>query len=290
VTLLASVLPGLLLGLSPPAPRPPLPAVAIVGLLRGKAFVTAPPSRSRVPLAVFQRLPAGSQVETDANGTLVLVFWSGRRYSIGDEARCTLGEDELRASRGVVTALSPLPPLPALARIRADERAGSRAAAVRIRGDRIETLHPRHGESAPIAGTVLRFERVADAGRYLLEVRDEAGGTIWQLATAENRVALPPGTLKPETRYSWTVRTLGAAGPVARGEAEFTTLGAQAERERSALKAVLESMGDAPSLALLAEVDRELGLVAEASEGAERALRNVGDDAALRDALQALLR
>jgi len=287
ISLSASAL-GLLVWAAPAGPaapeEPPVP-VAIVTRLRGTASLAGSPS-GRTSLSLFQRLNAGGQLEVGPDSDLVVVFGNGRRYLLGHGAVALLGREELFGRRGPVTALSPLPPLPTLARIRADERAGSRAAAVRIRGERIDGLHPRSGESAPVSGAVLRFERVSGAARYRVEVRDEAGG-LWQLTTAETRVAVPPGLLKPEARYSWTVRTVDRAGPMAGGEADFVTLSAALEAQRAALKEALEGMGDASSLALLAEVDRGLGLVAEASEEAKLALRGAGDDTTLRDALQA---
>ena len=86
------------------------------------------------------------------------------------------------------------------------------------------------------------------------------------------------------------MRTLDRIGQAARAVAEFVTLEEKPARARATLKASLDAAGDAPSLALLAEIDRGLGLLAEARDGFRAALARAPGDSGLREALEALER
>src|SRR5262245_17336500 len=162
--------------------------------------------------------------------------------------------------------LRDVPSLSLLLPIAKQDKPGLSAGAVRIRAERIAGLYPRHGTATLAGATVLRFAPVQGAAKYRIEVQDRHGTLVFAAETADSPVRLPPGALQPGRRYDWTVRTLERAGPVAQGDESFATLPAQQAAAREALRQALEKEGSAGALALLAEIDRSLGLLAEAHE------------------------
>jgi hypothetical protein len=118
-----------------------------------------------------------------------------------------------------------------------------------------------------------------------VEVEDDEGVVVFQVEVGTPSVQVSPGVLKPGARYSWVVRTLRGSRPPARGAAEFVTLAAGVAERRAALRRALAT-DDPSSLPLLAEIDRELGLLIEARDTFRAALAVVPDDESIRDALQ----
>jgi hypothetical protein len=272
------------------AGQEPKSAVAIVSAITGTASVTIPPEKREVPLRLFDWLPPGSSIEVARGSMMILVFAGGARYELGQAARVTLGTSSLASASGLVRSLAAVPPLPAVAPIAKSDRAGARAAVIRIRGGTIAGLYPDDGASTLPESTVLRFTPIPGASRYSVEVETESGTTVFQVQTQSSTVSVSPGILKEGARYYWQVRTLDTVGQAARGGAEFVTLEAEPARARATLKASLEAAGDAPSLALLAEIDRSLGLLAEARDGFRAALDRAPGDGGLRQALEAVER
>jgi hypothetical protein len=164
-----------------------------------------------------------------------------------------------------VWALPRFLPLPRLAPIAEEEQPGLSAGAVRIRGERIEGLYPRHGAATLAEATILRFEPVAGSEKYQVEVQDRKGNIVFAIETTNSSVNTMRA-LHPGMRYAWTVRTLERVGPVATGQADFVTLSAEEAKTREALRKAVEVAGDSASLALLAEVDWSLGLWIEARD------------------------
>ena len=262
---LAPILSLVLLALA----RPPEP-VAIVYSLTGTAKL------ADRPLHRFDRLPAGTTVEVGPASRLALAFASGVRYELGEGARVRLGKTDLASRAGLVNALPRVPPFPILAAISKEDRPGARAGAVRIRGEEIDGLSPRDGAAAVSDETVLRFKPVESGGRYRVEVQDGEGRTVFQADVEALPVRVPGNVLRPGARYGWTVRTLGRPGPVAHAEADFVTLSADDAQVREALRAALEAEGTGDSLALLAEIDRSLGMLPEEDLAEARELSALG--------------
>lgn len=267
----------------------PVPAeapVAVAVSLAGDVSVQAPPSSPPRALRRFDWLPAGAKIAVGPASTLVLAFADGSRRELLENARASVGAKGLVSTAGTVRDLSSLPPLPELPPLAADSGA-SRAGAVRIRGLRIAGLYPREGWSVRADAAVLRFDPVPAARRYRVSVEDETGATVLDAERDEPSLDVAPGTLKPGARYYWRVRTLSAAGPGHRGEAEFTTLDAEGSARRARLAEALRGEG-AAGLALLAEIDRGLGLVLEARDELRAATEAAPTDASLREALERL--
>src|SRR6185295_17910572 len=97
--------------------------------------------------------------------------------------------------------------------------------------------------------------------------------------TTTSAVILPSGVLQPGTRYQWTVRTL--VGSLTRGEADFITVPLRTAEAREALRRAVEAEGGIDSLALLAEVDRCLGLLPEARDELREVIRGSAGAAVL---------
>jgi hypothetical protein len=262
--------------------------VAIACAVSGRASVAAPTGERTRALRLFDWLSAGSVVDVARESSVTLVFASGARYELGERAKATLGTSSLASSTGPVRRLEPLPPLPRVSPIADSARAGARSGAVRIRSATIAHLYPDRGAATLADSTVLRFTPVRNASRYRVEVETETGASVFQGETESPTVAIAAGILKPATKYYWQVRTMDSVGQVARGSAEFVTLGSETARARAALEAALAGAGEAASLALLAEIDRSLGLLVEARDEFRAALARAPGDVALRHALDRL--
>jgi hypothetical protein len=254
--------------------------VALVFSLQGEATRKAPAQRWR-PLRLFERLSAGTIVEVRPGSRLALAFANGHLYELGERSRATLGADDLAARSGPVRALPSAPLLPVFP-IAEEENAGGNCGATIVRGESIQGLYPCGGAATFAAATVLRFAPVDGAGKYRIEVQDLDGALVFATETTDSSVHLPSEVLQPGRSYSWKVRTVERAGPVAEGgEARFVTLPARLAEAREALRRSIAAMGDPASLALLAEVDRSLGLRREARDELQAALRAAPEDAGL---------
>ena len=288
---------GVLVAISSGAPadgaETPQP-VAIVYLLAGDAWLTAPDTARR-PLRLPEHLPAKTTVEVGPGSRLMLAFVSGLRYELGERSRVTLGPGDFSLKSGPVRPLPRFPPLPLIWPIAAEDNPGLRAGAVRIPAVRIRTesvrrLYPDHGAATLAEATVLRFEPVESAGKYRVEVQDSQGKVAFTKDTTTVTLDLPKGVLQPGMRYVWTIRTLEREGAVAQGKAYFVTLSAKVAEEREALRKALEAEGDSASLALLAEIDRSLGLLAEARDGLQAVINGSPGETGLTETLAELER
>lgn len=261
--------------------------VALVYWLRGEATLTVP-SEERRALRLFDRLPAGTIVEAGPGSRLALAFANGRRYEFGERSRATLGPADLSLRIGLVRALLSVPSLPRLLPIAEEERPGLRPGAVPIRAEKITGLYPHRGAATLAGATSLHFEPVEGAGKYRVEVHDRQGNVIFEAETASSTMNLPAGVLQPGLRYDWTVSTIDRVGPVVRGSAGFMTLAPDLAEAREALRKAVQKEKDGASLALLADVDRSLGLLLEARDGLRAAVERSPGNAALAEELAAI--
>jgi hypothetical protein len=273
---------GLIVLLSVPAGAAARTAepVAIVYSLIGKASISAPEPR---PLRLFDRLPAGTILEVGPGSRLAIAFVSGRRYELG-KSRVILGPEDFASLNGAVRSLPRLPPL-LLSPIAAEDRPGPRAGALRIRTERITGLYPRRGAAVLAGEAVLVFAPVEKGGRYRVEVQDNQGQVVFRADAEAPSVRVPRKVLLPGTVYSWMVRTLDRPGPLARGEANFVTVPDHVARMREELRIALAAEGNGESLALLAEIDRSLGMLLEAREELRAVLAKSPENIALAEEL-----
>ena len=269
--------------------KEPKPAVAIICAVTGTASVTVPGEKPAT-VRLFDWVSAGSVIKVAQGSRLTLVFASGARYELGEKAQATAGTGSLASSSGPVRQIDRVPPFPPFSPIAKRARAGPQYGAVRIRGAVITHLYPDSGATTIADSTVLRFTPLPDASRYRVELQTANGASVFQVETQSPIVSISPGVLTPGAKYYWEVRTLDRIPQVARGAAEFATLDPDTVRARATLKESLEGAGDTPSLALLAEIDRRLGLLVEARDALRAALAKAPHDVALREALDGLER
>jgi len=264
--------------------------VALASLVSGSVSVVEP-GRERRVVGRFDWLPPGALVEVAVGSSVTLAFATGTRFELGPGSRATLVVGGLGDSSGPVSVLPPLPPLPRIQLAPAGR--ADRTMAVRTRGTRITGLYPADDAAALADEVVLRFSPVAGAASYRLEIEGEDGTSVFRVETVSTTVKVSAGVLKAGMRYQWTVRTIGGTsmdqGPLARGDADFSTLSSETLTARARLREAFAG-SDAPSLAFLAEIDRELGLWWEAREGFQEALAKAPTDAAIRAALSAVER
>lgn len=261
--------------------------VAIVYHLSGTASATA--HGATTPISLFARLPAGAVIRTGVDSRVTLAFSNGNRCELGPTARTSLTAKDCVSSSGPVRRLSPVPPLPHVPRTVVDATKDKGYAAVRVRTNETRNLYPHAGAATLANETILRFSVLNDA-EYQVKVIDQSGRAIFDSTTRSGEVRAPTGLLKPDTRYSWTVRMLVPSGPAEAGREQFTTVPAEAAGRRGVLRESLLASDDASSLALLAGIDENLGLLWEAREELGQALAKDPGDENLRKALERVAR
>jgi hypothetical protein len=261
--------------------------VAIVYQVSGTASATA--NGATKPVLLFTRLPAGALVFTGKDSRVTLAFSNGNRCELGAAARTTLTARDCTSSSGPVRRLSPVPPLPLVARTVPDATNDEGYAAVRVRANEIHGLYPHAGTATLADETVLRFV-ASDGGEYHAKVADPDGSKILEVSTRSGEVRVPAGILRPATRYSWTVRTLTRSGKPESGSAQFTTVSAESAKRRDALRETLLASNESSALALAASIDEALGLQWEAREELRQAAAKDPGDQSLREALERLSR
>jgi hypothetical protein len=260
-------------------------AAALVVSTSGRpAFGSASGADAR-PLHAFDWLAAGALIVSDRESSAVVALANGRRFEIGPDTRVRVGRESLEVLKGRVLEQARVAPLPRLAALSPEVRPGSRAGALRIRGRRIHDLYPAGDATVRRDGALLGFSTLPGIARYEVEVEDEEGEVVFRAETPGPTVAVSPEALRPGARYRWQVKGASALGP-ARAEAEFSTLDEEEAAARQRLRASLEGTADAESLALLAEVDRGLGLLREARETFARALESSPGNESLRAAIE----
>lgn len=255
----------------------PAKPVALVYSLAGEVALTAP-AEARRPLRLFDRLATGSTLEVSPGARLALAFAKGRRYELGERSWAKLGPADLVSHSGPVRSLPAVPPFPRLLPIAKEEQPGLSAGAVRIR-----YTAPEEGRRPPrlldgltlAAGPVARLALAFVTGRYELSVRPRAPRRPADLSSRSGPVRSLPIA---------EVEQPGLSAD-ATGRADFVTLPPEQAKEREALRKAVETAGEGALLALLADVDRSLGLLIEARDELRVVVRGAPGDADLAEAL-----
>ncbi len=248
-----------------------------LSLKQGKA------ARSIGPL---EWLPSGSTLDC-GNQTALVALAGGRRFELSPGARVRVRADGLEVLAGAARELARVAPIPRVARLAAHEKAGTRSAAMRIRGRRIRALYPREDAVTLAEATTLRFSLAPGITEYHVEIEDDEGATVFHVSTRGGEVLVARDVLQPGRLYRWSVRG-GSAEGLARGEAEFSTLEVDAAKARQTLRESVGTSEEVGGLALLAEVDRQLGLLLEARDGFARALERAPGASELSAALASI--
>lgn len=256
------------------------PLAALVSDLTGTVTVRASGTGDARALQRFDALVPGNTLEVGRDSTCLVVLASGQRYELGPAARATLEATRLVRTSGPVTQLPAWPTLPRLAALDGTRPSGP-PGGIRLRGDVVAGLRPS-GTVTRAQQTVLSFQAVNGATRYKLVVEDEAGREVFAVEVSTTRTPVPPDVLTAGRPYYWTVETLDKVGAVARGSGRFTTLSPDAEQAREVLRRTVGTSNAPDTVALLAEIDRRLGLVEEALNGFAQALARDPGNARLR--------
>ena len=257
---------------------------ALISELTGTASLQEHASAAPSPIERFALLPEGSILRVGRDSRAVVVLSRGKRFALRAKAHATVHADRLTAASGSIEELPTLPALPPLVALEA--HAPKALGGVRLRSSTIVGLHP--SGSAVLARVTLRFTQVPGAATYRVEIEDENGRVIFGVQTTSPAVQVPSDILEAGAAYYWTVRTIDRPGAQAQGSAEFRTLRTEEARAREDLKRRLHEEGDASSVALLAAIDRHLGLHHESLEGFRAALARSPDDEALKEAVRQL--
>ena len=271
--------------LSRQAPSASGKRAGLISELSGRASVRKDPAAASSTVERFAAIADGAVLELGPDSRVVLVLARGKRFELGAQARVSVHADRLGSASGPVRELPSLPALPRLVPL--DAKAPKALGGVRLRSTLVAGLSPA-GSSALAMRTTLRFTPVEGAATYRIEVEDEQGRVVFSVQTTSAAVSLPSDVLQPGAGYYWTVRTIDRVGPQARAAAEFTTLRQDQAQAREELKRRLHEEGGVSSLALLAAIDRQLGLYEEALDGFRAALALAPDDEALKDAVNEL--
>jgi hypothetical protein len=252
--------------------------VAIVCSLSGEAFVQV--GAGRTPLTLFMRLKPGAVVQTAEASNVVVTFFNGHRFELGQRASGAVGPDGLRQTSGPVRRLVSVPAVIEIAPIARADNPGTRLAATRIRtGARdgpVANLYPSAAAASVSDATTVRFDAVPGYERYKVDVEDATGNNVQSLETAATAIRIPRDVLQPGSSYYWRVRTMDAGKPVLQGDAVFSTLSLEDESRRRAFEAHVDASGETSLRLLLAELNRVLGL---RDEACVELLAALGEDA-----------
>ncbi len=253
-------------------------SVAVVETLSGRV------TQNHVAVSNLEWLAKGATLDIGLKSNATVILLSGRRFELGSGAQATVTADALTDTKGPIKELKPLPPIPAPAPLA--DRSATASGAVRFRGPNdVRNLYPREGMTAIADSINLTYSPVADASAYRVEIQDEDGNSVANWQTTATRVAIP-GMLKPGSHYSWHVRAIGRAGIIGNGSASFVTLTKQeTERRTSFFTAIRQESAHATALGLMAGLDFRIGLLHEAQEGLQAALKLQPGDAGLQRAL-----
>ena len=254
---------------------------AVVVSLTGDASAFSPSARAAA-IHALDWLDAGVRIEVHPKSTLKLIMVSGRTYELGAGAKATISADALTAFNSQVRELKALPPIPRLPAIANTAADVPGATAIRG-GSRVRNLYPHHA-AAIASGVKLSFAPLPDASNYTVTLEDDEGNLLFRVSTPATRVEVPGEALKPDSHYSWRVRAFGGGQVLGEGNAQFVTISKDDMDRRSAFGSALNTEDDVTRLALIAGVDQQIGLLAEACDEFQTALGIRPSDPALQRA------
>jgi len=257
-------------------------SAAIIASITGEARVRSGAASSRV--AILDRLGPGVTIETGAKSAAVVLLGNGRRWELGERARASVDENVITPLSGPIRELPRLPPIPKPAPIAGNP--GDVPGAVRFRGPSPpRSLYPFAGASVLRDSVRLSFSEVPGASLYRVVLADGEDSVLWRRQTASTSVAVPANLVKPGGSYVWHVQAMGQGAVLGEADARFAALSSQTATDRRNFAAAISAQ---PGLrALLASIDLQLGLFAEAVDEFSDALRDSPGDPDLQRALTA---
>lgn len=216
-------------------------------------------------------IEANAHIQVKPKSALSIVFENGRCFELEGGARGTSQPNGLTATSGPVREGKTLPPIPKPAPIKNVASSVSGAARFRNGAKDVRELYPHRASALP-ARVKLSFSPVEDATVYNIVITNSDGDAVLNMNTGGTVVNVSPDVLEPGARYLWRVRAMGAGGQLSSGDAEFVTLSRESAEQRAKFAEGIESLEPAMRLALMANVDLRLQLLAEACEEYEKAL------------------
>jgi hypothetical protein len=253
-----------LLGLSSMLLPAEEPAAGVLESVSGTATVTYP-DRHSARAQVFDWLTPGTLIQTGPAARVLIVLENGQRYELSKSSRARLEKGSLHRIAGNLRPLPALAAMPKLAAI-ADTLSTTRGGVVRIRGPKLKHCYPVANAAILSSRPVLTFEPIPAVTSYLIEIENDEGTVIHRTQSSGTPVTLAAGILKPGSKYYWEVRGVVSEADGPQCGAGFSVLPLEDETRRAALETAVRKAGDPDSLALLAEIDRRLGLLREARD------------------------
>jgi len=261
-------------------------SVAVVASLSGSAAARPPGAREKAAVSALDWLSEGMTLEVGPRSQAVLILLNGQRYELGAGAKAMLSAGAAPKITGIARELTALPPIPKPAAVAADSAPTPGAPRLRGPDDISGSLYPRAGMVAVPDKVSLRFKAVPNATSYRVALESDGGDSLLNVTTESTEVSIPNGTIEAGARYYWRVRAMRSGTAIGAGMAEFTTLSAEGALQRTEFANALGANSNDPAtLALLAEVDLRLGLIAEACDEFSAALQQKPQDPALLRAL-----
>jgi hypothetical protein len=259
------------------------PPAAIVCLVIGEATVQKAADADPRPVELLATIPEGAVLNTGEGARVVVGFADGRRFELSEKATA-------RVEKGVLAhggkGLRELEPVAALTRLApAVKGSANQAGAGRIRADGESTatlaLHPASGSRVLPGDLELRFRPLEGYRSYQLLVLEGWDDEVFSTTIESPPVKLPASVLEPGRVYHWSVTTSDPGRPKRREGAVLLTVGADDAAARAALLDQAEAAGDGSLWILLAALDRELGLEADACADLVTAAGLLSDDEAV---------
>jgi len=243
----------------PPARATPAKpeAAAIVCLLEGEVTATGPDAKEAVELELLDVLPDGTRVAASAGGWAVLGFADGRRVRLEESSEALVTPAGLELVAGAAT---PLPPVPALAKL-APVVLGARSRRVATYRPRslaspgVLEVRPPQGALVLPGVTTVELNQPCGSGPWTITVRDATGHAVHRAEAAGPSAVIPEGVLEPGQSYYWTLQAREPCPRSSTPGAVLTTLDADALAARDVLAASIESSHDPATAVLLAGFD-----------------------------------
>ena len=247
--------------------------VAVVESISGQVSVLGLGGQARRALLNLEWLEEGVTIAAGAGARATILLTNGHRYELRGGVQVKIMAGKVTATRGSLHELEPLPPLPGAAPI-ADNLALV-AGAVRLRGvPEIHSLYPRHGMFALPDSVNLTFSKVADNSNYRIDLSDEDGESLAMWETAATEFPIPEGIVQAGSRYNWRVQAIVGGAVVAEGRASFATVSELDLQRRTDFARALQAVApESLRSALLADLDFRLGVLQQARDGFQAALR-----------------
>ncbi len=234
--------------------------VALACLVEGKVAVGAG-ARKSVALDPFSWVATGSGVTTEEGGRVVFVFTGGERWELGGKSQAVVDTKGLKAGKGTLRCLEPVPMIPTMGQVKVREAKG-RPGAFTVRGEgkgALKAVHPGEGDQVLAEEAALRFQSSTPAGRYRVDIDDSQGNSVFSVETRESEVQVSPGILKGGALYFWRVKALDGARALS-AEISFQTVPDAHAQTRMKLKAEVDRTQDPAARRRLEAMDLWLGL------------------------------